>query len=177
MMACRIILIFILCPFLMFSQAKKRKVSAHGPKKDPHNYFESQQLCPDSASTPFLFYQVYDWVGTRYKYSGDTKKGIDCSGFVSKMYQNTYCETLCGGSRDIWQTVTPIEKADLKEGDLLFFKIKKGQISHIGIYLGKNKFAHASVKQGVIISDLNEPYYQKYFFKGGRKPDQITIRN
>jgi murein DD-endopeptidase / murein LD-carboxypeptidase len=177
MMGCRIILICVLCPFLMFSQTKKRKISTHGPKKDLHNYFESQQLCPDSASTPFLFYQVYDWAGTRYKYSGNTKKGIDCSGFVSKMYANTYCETLCGGSNDIWKTVRPVEKADLMEGDLLFFKIKKGQISHVGIYLGKNKFAHASVKHGVIISDLNEPYYQKYFFKGGRMPDLITIRN
>ena len=50
---------------------------------------------------------------------------------------------------------------------ILFFKIRKGQISHVGIYLGNNKFAHASVKTGVIISSLDEPYYKKYFYKGG----------
>ena len=51
------------------------------------------------------------------------------------------------------------------EGDILFFKIKKGQISHVGVYLGNNTFAHASVHSGVIISDLDEDYYKKYFFK------------
>jgi len=56
----------------------------------------------------------------------------------------------------------------LGEGDLVFFKIKKKRISHIGIYLGNNKFAHASVKNGVIISDMDEPYYQKRFYSGGR---------
>ena len=73
-----------------------------------------------------------------------------------------------GGSKDLWPTVKPIEKNELIEGDILFFKIKKGQISHVGVYLGNNKFAHASVQSGVIISDLNEDYYKKYFFKGGR---------
>ena len=47
------------------------------------------------------------------------------------------------------------------------FKIKSSTISHIGIYIGDNKFAHASNK-GVAISNLNEPYYQRYFYKGGR---------
>ncbi len=79
-----------------------------------------------------------------------------------------YCINLSGGSTDIWTQVKPIEKSDLQEGDILFFKIKKGKISHVGIYLGNNKFAHASVAEGVIISDLDEAYYKKYFYKGGR---------
>ncbi len=68
----------------------------------------------------------------------------------------------------MWPAVQPLEKPDLKEGDFVFIKIRKGQISHVGIYLGNNKFAHASVKTGVIISDLDEPYYKKYFYRGGR---------
>jgi len=50
----------------------------------------------------------------------------------------------------------------------VFFKIESKNVSHVGVYLMNNKFVHASTKKGVIISDLNEPYYQKYFFTGGR---------
>ncbi|OFY83705.1 MAG: hypothetical protein A3F72_12905 [Bacteroidetes bacterium RIFCSPLOWO2_12_FULL_35_15] len=166
----RIVLFLFLIPFLCFAQTKKQKQKPK-PKVQKQSmpvYFSAYQLSIDSACTPYLYYQVYDWVGTRYKYAGKSKKGIDCSGFVGEMYRNTYCITLSGGSRDIWPTVIPVEKKDLQEGDILFFKIKRGQISHVGIYLGNNKFAHASVAYGVIISDLNEEYYKKYFYKGGR---------
>ncbi|MDF2438702.1 MAG: glycoside hydrolase [Bacteroidota bacterium] len=152
------------------------RVTAQGVKADRsekppiQTFYSSHDVCLDSAQTPYLLYKVYDWRGTRYKYSGDSKKGIDCSGFVCRMYSDAYCIELNGGSRDIWTTVTPVEMECLQEGDLVFFKIKKGQISHVGIYLGNNKFAHASVKSGVIVSDLNEDYYKKRFFKGGRVP-------
>lgn len=166
----RILIILLLFPFLNYAQSKKAKHSSKQKrqKQSIEQFYAMNQLVPDSACNPHLYYQVYDWIGTRYKYSGSTKKGIDCSGFVSEMYRSTYCINLMGGSKDIWQTVKPIEKCDLQEGDILFFKIKRGQISHVGVYLGNNKFAHASVHSGVIISDLNEEYYQKYFYKGGR---------
>ena len=173
-MKLRIVLFLFFVPFLCLAQTKKHKQKTK-PKVEKQNmpaYYTAHQLCLDSASTPYLFYLVYDWVGTRYKYAGRSKKGIDCSGFVGEMYRNTYCINLSGGSRDIWPTVSPVEKKDLKEGDILFFKIKRGQISHVGIYLGNNKFAHASVAYGVIISDLDEDYYKKYFYKGGRILDK-----
>jgi len=50
----------------------------------------------------------------------------------------------------------------------LFFKIGRRYISHIGIYLGDNKFMHASRSEGVTISDLDEPYWKRYFYKAGR---------
>ncbi len=173
----RVALFLLLIPFLCLAQTKKhtQKPKAKVQKQSMPLYFAAHQLNLDSAGSPYLYYQVYDWVGTRYKYAGKSKKGIDCSGFVGEMYKNTYCINLAGGSRDIWPTVIPIEKKDLKEGDILFFKIKRGQISHVGIYLGNNKFAHASVAYGVIISDLDEEYYKKYFFKGGRIQDPLSI--
>lgn len=131
-------------------------------------FFNTKSLSLDSASTPYLYYKIFEWLGTKYAYAGETKKGIDCSGFVSEMYQHVYCIKLSGGSRDIFPVTSPLEKGELKEGDLVFFKIKKGQISHVGIYLGNNKFAHASVNSGVIVSDLDEEYYKRYFYKGGR---------
>lgn len=169
-MKLRIILILLLFPFFAFAQSKKTKQKATNSVKKLgiENFYANHQIQPDSACSPYLYYQVYDWLGTRYKYAGNTKKGIDCSGFVCEMYRNTYCIHLSGGSKDLWPSVKPIEKNELQEGDILFFKIRRGQISHVGVYLGNNKFAHASVQSGVIISDLNEAYYKKYFFKGGR---------
>ena len=50
----------------------------------------------------------------------------------------------------------------------MFFKIESDKVSHIGVYLQNNKFVHASTKKGIHIDDLDEPYYKKYFYKGGR---------
>jgi lipoprotein Spr len=63
---------------------------------------------------------------------------------------------------------TPLSREELKEGDLVFFKIKSRSITHVGIYLGNNRFAHASSSRGVVLSNLDEPYYKRYFYKGGR---------
>jgi len=156
-----ILLLLLFFTSLGFSQNKKTKLSIT-------EFYSQYQLNPDSSATPYLYYSVYEWLYTKYKYAGKTKKGIDCSGFVSKMYSEVYCIALSGGVQNIWPLVKPVEKNELKEGDILFFKIKRGQMSHVGIYLGNNKFAHASVHSGVIISDLNETYYKRYFYKGGR---------
>ena len=177
-MRLRIIFILLFLPFMVGAQSKKASHRPKGkaPKPSMEQFYAAHQLTPDSACNLHLYYQVYDWIGTRYKYAGKSKKGIDCSGFVSEMYRNAYCINLQGGSRDIWPIVKQVEKQDLQEGDILFFKIKKGQISHVGVYLGNNKFAHASVGYGVIISDLDEEYYKKHFYKGGRIQEIVDNR-
>lgn len=167
-MKLRLVTILILIPFLLSAQTRRQRRKARAEKARLESFYANYSLKADSAITPYLYYQVYDWVGTRYRYSGESKRGIDCSGFVTEMYKKVYCITLTGGSADIYKTVQPIEKLSLQEGDMVFFKIKKNRISHVGIYLGNNKFAHAAVKTGVIISDLNEDYYKKYFYSGGR---------
>jgi len=136
-------------------------------------YYACRNLTIDSAVNPHLYYQIYNWVGVKYKYSGKTKKGIDCSAFVREMYKNVYCINLNGTTRDMFKNITPVCEKDLKEGDLLFFKTRKGRISHVGVYLADNKFAHASIKAGVTVSDLNKEYYRKYFYKGGRLKEQV----
>jgi murein DD-endopeptidase / murein LD-carboxypeptidase len=131
-------------------------------------FFAQYGINTDSVNNPDLFAQVYFWKGTRYQYAGHSLKGIDCSGFVAEMYRTSYCIALAGGSKDLYGQVDTVGRANLREGDILFFKIRKGQVSHVGIYLGNNKFAHASVHSGVVISDLDEAYYKKYYFTAGR---------
>ena len=160
-----------------FAPAPDDPPAPPAPKMDPVKvYFAKQGLHVDSAQTPYLYYQVHDWLGTRYKYAGHTQQGIDCSGFVAEMYRSVYCIKLSGGSRDLYPQVDSVPRTELREGDILFFKIRKGQISHVGIYLGNDKFAHASVHSGVIVSDLKEEYYKKYFFTGGRLKAPVYVQ-
>lgn len=122
----------------------------------------------DTASKLELYYQMYEWLGTRYRFGGETKKGVDCSGFTGIMYEKVYKRVLPRDSRSMFKMTNPIARTEMKEGDLLFFRIRRGQVSHVGIYIGENKFVHASTSQGVIISDLREDYYRRYFYKAGR---------
>ncbi|WCT12023.1 C40 family peptidase [Mucilaginibacter jinjuensis] len=123
-----------------------------------------------ATSNVKLFQFVYDWIGTPYRFGGNSKKGIDCSAFTKELYTNVFNLTIKRNSRDIFSMVSPVGKDELKEGDLVFFKIHSRSISHVGIYLGDGRFAHASMK-GVAISNLDDPYYNRYFYKGGRLLD------
>jgi lipoprotein Spr len=120
-----------------------------------------------ATSNMKLFNFVYDWIGTPYRFGGSSKKGVDCSAFTKQLYNQVFNLDIKRNSRDIFSMVSPVGKDDLKEGDLVFFKIHSRSISHIGIYLGNNRFAHASMK-GVAISSLDDAYYSRYFYKGGR---------
>lgn len=161
----------LLCLFLTCCCAAQKRKPVKTRVKAPYSadeYFNRFDLSIDSAQIPYLYHKIYEWAGTKYKYAGNTKRGIDCSRFVCMVYNNVYCAELNFNSRDLWSLTEPVHVDHLNEGDLLFFKIRKNQISHVGVYLGKNKFAHASLKEGVTISDLSDPYYRKCFFGGGR---------
>jgi lipoprotein Spr len=167
-----VIIIAVLLSSSAFAQKKEKdKISDQpGIIKEYHEGYLSQVL---GFSVPEFFNcSLYDtianWLGTPYCYSGKNAKGIDCSGFVNMIYRNVYGVLLGGNSVDMFNSVKHLSRKKLKEGDLVFFKIKHHRISHVGLYLGENKFAHSSSSNGVSISDLNDPYYKKYFACGGR---------
>ncbi len=174
----KIYLLFLLLSSMLTGKAQdsKTNLSNTAPKQevsDPDNlasqFFSQVMGVAISATSNTKMYQfIYDWLGTPYRLGGDTKKGIDCSGFAYQLYDKTFNTIIGSNSRNIFSMVNPINKVELKEGDLVFFKIKSKSISHVGVYIGDNKFAHASSSKGVMISNLNEPYWQRYFYKGGR---------
>ncbi|HET6991981.1 MAG TPA: C40 family peptidase, partial [Bacteroidia bacterium] len=115
-----------------------------------------------------LYKFIDEWYSVPYKSAGKSKEGVDCSGFVSILYSQVYKKTIGGPATSIFEECKPVAEKNLEEGDLVFFKINSDKISHVGVYLKNRHFVHASVHNGVIISSLDEAYYKKYFFKGGK---------
>ncbi|MGK2861644.1 MAG: C40 family peptidase [Chitinophagaceae bacterium] len=114
-----------------------------------------------------LLEYVDEWYGTRYRYGGTTKKGIDCSAFVQSIYISAFTVSLPRTAREQYRFSNIISATEMKTGDLVFFNTTGG-VSHVGIYLQNNKFVHASVAYGVTISDMFDPYYLKRFIGIGR---------
>jgi lipoprotein Spr len=129
------------------------------------------ELLQDNA----LLEHVDEWYGTRYRYGGTTKKGIDCSAFVQAVYLSAFALSLPRTAREQYRTSRIISATEVKTGDLVFFNTTGG-ISHVGIYLQNNKFVHASTSQGVTVSDMFDPYYLKRFIGIGRveKPEAMN---
>lgn len=108
------------------------------------------------------------WLGVPYKYGGCSKEGTDCSCFVSAFYRDYFKVNLPRKSEDMQKLSMEIDASDLQTGDLLFFKIKSEKVSHVGIYISKKHFVHATTSKGVMINSLDENYYKTYFLKAGR---------
>ena len=116
-----------------------------------------------------LLQKIDEWWGTPYVLGGSSKKGVDCSFFTLDVMNAIYNTNLKRTAAEQYTQSEKIDWSDLKEGDLIFFKTDgRRSISHVGIYMSNNKFAHASTSQGVTISDLSEPYWQKRLYSLGR---------
>ncbi len=115
-----------------------------------------------------LYETVNSWLGVPYKYGGTDRNGIDCSAFVGMVFKQVYGITLHRTANDILRDVNLISRSELTEGDILFFTNSKGKVSHVGIYLRDDLFAHSSTSNGVSVSRLDDSYWKKHFYKGGR---------
>ncbi len=115
-----------------------------------------------------LFAFIDEWYGTPYRFGGNTKDGIDCSAFSGNLMTNVFGVGLPRMAKDQYNACAHVKKEMLEEGDLVFFHTTRKGISHVGVYLGNNKFVHASLNYGVTISSLTDPYYERTFRGGGR---------
>jgi hypothetical protein len=122
----------------------------------------------EALPSKFLLENVDEWYGVRYRRGGNTKSGVDCSGFTLAVYAAVYGITIPRVSREQYRISRKISTTELQEGDLVFFNTTGRGVSHVGVYLGNNKFIHASVSRGVMVNDLFESYYLKRYIGAGR---------
>ena len=108
------------------------------------------------------------WWGTKYCLGGKTDNCIDCSAFTQIIMRDVYRIMVPRTSQEQFNTAEKIELEDLREGDLVFFNTGGQEVSHVGVYLLNNKFVHAATSGGVMISDLNDKYWQPRFRGAGR---------
>jgi hypothetical protein len=108
-----------------------------------------------------------EWKGVKYKFGGNSKSGIDCSAFIQKAYKHKLNITIPRTTISQAKLGKNIHKSQLEIGDLVFFKTGKNS-RHVGIYMEDGKFMHASSSKGVIISKLDNIYFNKHYWKSKR---------
>jgi cell wall-associated NlpC family hydrolase len=110
--------------------------------------------------------------GVKYKYGGGSPEtGFDCSGFVRYVFQQAASLTLPHSARALSQLGQTISMEQLEPGDLVFFNTLKSAFSHVGIYLGGNRFIHAPSAGGSInVVNMDDAYWAKRF-NGARRLD------
>lgn len=108
-------------------------------------------------------------LGKPYRFGGvNPKTGFDCSGLINYSYKKVGL-SIPRTTKQLYRIATPIKRNHLKAGDLVFFRINRNKISHVGLYLGNNKFIHApSGGKRVNIASLNNKYWRTRFTRGGR---------
>ena len=105
-------------------------------------------------------------VGSPYRLGGTSPEtGLDCSGFVDHVFQQITGIKLPRDSRAISEATQPLDQSDLQPGDLVFFNTLNRAFSHVGIYLGDDRFVHATSSRtgSVMISRLSDPYWHERF--------------
>ncbi len=121
-----------------------------------------------SASTPSEDIPIYavSLVGSPYLLGGTSPEtGLDCSGFVGHVFRQTAGVNLPRASQAISEVSQPLAQADIQPGDLVFFNTLNRAFSHVGIYLGDDRFVHASSSRtgSVMVSSLHDRYWQERF--------------
>ncbi|MCS7177131.1 MAG: C40 family peptidase [Candidatus Kapabacteria bacterium] len=118
---------------------------------------------------------IQDWLGTPYRFGGVTPQGIDCSAFIRRLFAEVASVTLPRTAAAQFTLGMPVKREELQFGDLVFFHTRRHvYVSHVGIYLGDDLFAHASSRYGVTISSLRSTYYSKRFI-GARRLTERTL--
>ena len=117
-----------------------------------------------------LIEEAVRWLGVPYKYGGNDKHGVDCSGLTSQVFLKSLNVKMPRTSREQQQWCDNIKKDNLLPGDLVFFATgsNRSRVSHVGIYIGNGDIIHASSSRGVIVSSLGETYYMKRYHSSGR---------
>jgi cell wall-associated NlpC family hydrolase len=131
----------------------------------------------DYSQTPKLDSFINTWVGAPYRYGGTTLKGIDCSGFVQKMYKEVFNILIPRTAKAQYKVATKVSKDEISIGDLLFFISPNSPSGwHVAIYLGNNLYAHAANKRkGVVMSELTMNVRKRIYSVGRFESPKVDL--
>jgi cell wall-associated NlpC family hydrolase len=120
-----------------------------------------------------ILFRAIGLVGTPYHWGGNTpESGFDCSGLIVYVFREIAGVSLPRTVQDIYAVdLNEVRRDQLQGGDLVFFKTGGRSVSHIGIYVGQNRFVHAPNEGGTVRLDfLNNPYWEKHYSGAKRVP-------
>ncbi|MBR9976676.1 MAG: C40 family peptidase [Bacteroidetes bacterium] len=140
------------------------------------NADESSEI-NSAVNRPELMREIVNLLGLQYRYGGiSATQGLDCSAFTGTIYSRALGLTLPRSSNQQFRVGETIKRDDLRIGDLVFFKTRRrsAPVSHVGIYIGGDLFAHASTKYGVVISSLNHSYYNRTYVGARRLLQEVV---
>ncbi|HEV3104765.1 MAG TPA: C40 family peptidase, partial [Trinickia sp.] len=117
-------------------------------------------------------------IGVRYRWGGDSPdSGLDCSGFVRYVFQDTLGMALPRRAEEMSRMGEKVRMSELKPGDLVFFNTMRRTFSHVGIYIGDNKFVHSpSTGSTIRVDDLDNGYWEKRFTGARRVETHFPIK-
>jgi cell wall-associated NlpC family hydrolase len=129
--------------------------------------------------TSDLTINAMSFLGIKYKRGGSSpENGLDCSGFVRLVFKTATATELPRTAKEISNQGDTVAPSDLKPGDLVFYNTLKKSFSHVGIYLGDNKFIHSpSVGGKVRVESMNIAYWKKRFNGARRINDDDEAAN
>ena len=132
-----------------------------------HNAPPAKVSKTDSPIAKNLLAYYNQWRGVKYLNGGLTKKGVDCSGFVHLAYRKKLNKIIPRSTELMSRAGKQIKMQALRPGDVVFFKTG-WKDRHVGVYVGKGEFMHASSSRGVMISKLNNPYWANAYWMSRR---------
>jgi len=166
----KIILYTLVLALLITGCSRKPRTSV---SPTPHPQKTDKKISPVNTSTTSsthlkkLYAQYHAWKGTPYQYGGLSKNGVDCSGFIFQTYRSIFNITLPRSTKDQVKKGKRVYINQLRAGDLVFFKTG-WNVRHVGIYLERGKFVHASSSRGVMISSMHTGYWKENYWQARR---------
>lgn len=159
---------FIITIILLQAAISNQCWSAENPTIEPSAALIKLQELRERASD--LTVKAMDMLGIRYKRGGSTpENGLDCSGFVRYVFKDAVGAELPRTSNEISKVGENIQTKDLQPGDLVFYNTLRRGFSHVGIYLGDNKFIHSPSAGGQVRIESMDISYWKKRFNGARR--------
>ncbi|WP_298416721.1 C40 family peptidase [uncultured Kordia sp.] len=166
-------LLFLLLAFSVLSCGSSKKTASKRRVVKTKTTKTRTSTKRSSSKSHAIVATALKYKGTRYKYGGTTKKGMDCSGLMYVAFK-THQVLLPRVSYEQAKRGKKISKSSVKKGDLLFFRTNKNKkrINHVGLVVeakkGVIKFIHSTTSRGVLVSSLDERYWKNAFAEARR---------